>query len=324
MTNKRRRFWIFGILLASALVVAAGCGDGNGHGKKWGRGPVVVDRKHSGGYPIQVVCTTGMVADLVRHVGGDRAKVEALMGADVDPHTYRAATGDVAKLNEADLIFYSGLHLEGKMTDIFERLARRKPTFPVAEYLEEADLRIQDGVADPHVWFDVSLWSRCAGVVCDVLEQYDPDHAAEYRARAETYRKELAQLHAYARGRIATIPKARRVLITSHDAFYYFGRAYDLEVRGIQGISTDAEAGVKDINDLVEFITSRNVKAVFVESSVNKRNMESLREGCRARGHQVAVGGELFSDAMGAEGTPEGTYVGMVRHNVETIVGALK
>jgi manganese/zinc/iron transport system substrate-binding protein len=314
---------LFGLCLATAVVLT-GCSGGDGNGKKWTRGPVVVDRQHQGGYPIKAVCTTGMVADLVQRVGGDRVAVTALMGADVDPHTYKAATGDVARINGADVIFYSGLHLEGKMTDIFERSARKRPTFAVAEYLQESALRITGEAADPHVWFDVALWARVAEVVTQVLEKYDPTNAAEYRKRGQEYQEELTRLHAYAKEQIATIPKERRVLITSHDAFHYFGRAYDLEVRGIQGISTDAEASVKDINDLVDFIVSRKVKAVFVETSVNKRNMEALRQGCQARGHEVAIGGELFSDAMGPAGTATGNYVGMVRHNVDTIVGALK
>jgi manganese/zinc/iron transport system substrate-binding protein len=274
---------------------------------------------------IKVVCTTGMVADLVRNIGAERVQVTQLMGEGVDPHRYKASLGDVNKLNGADLVFYSGLHLEGKMADIFERTATRRPTVAVAESIDPKD-RLQDEqrATDPHVWFDVSLWSQAAGSVRDALMKFDPPNASAYKARADAYQAELAKLHEYAKTQLASIPKERRVLVTAHDAFQYFGRAYDIEVRGIQGISTETEAGLKDINDLVDFIVRRKVKAVFVETSVNERNMRALQEGCQAKGHQVVIGGELFSDAMGKDGTPEGTYAGMVRHNVDTIVKALK
>jgi manganese/zinc/iron transport system substrate-binding protein len=293
---------------------------GDGH-----PGAIVVEKPYSGGYPIDVVCTTGMVADLARHVGGDRVKVTQLMGEGVDPHLYKASPGDVNRLGRADLIFYSGLHLEGKMADVFVRMARRKPTFAVTEYIAEGRiLDSPDGAYDPHLWFDVSLWREAAGVVRDVLKTFDPKHAAEYQRRADTYQVELDKLHEYAKKQLASIPKERRVLVTAHDAFRYFGRAYDVEVKGIQGISTESEAGVREVNALVDFLVRRKVKAVFVESSVSDRNVQALLEGCRAKGHTVVVGGELFSDAMGKEGTPRGTYVGMVQHNVDTIVKALK
>ena len=199
------------------------------------------------------------------------------------------------------------------------------PCVGVADRLDPKDvLHTQEKIPDPHVWFDVALWSRCAGAVRDVLSEFDPTHAEDYRTQAAAYQAELAKLDAEARDRIGAIAKERRVLVTSHDAFRYFGRAYHIEVKGIQGISTEAEASVKDINDLVRFIIDRKVKAVFVETSVNQRTMQALLEGCRAGGHEVVLGGELFSDAMGKAGTPEGTYVGMVRHNVETIVKALR
>lgn len=281
---------------------------------------------HKGAMPIKVVCTTGMVGDVVRNIGGAFVQVEQLMGEDVDPHLYKVTSTDVAKLNDADVIVYSGLHLEGKMTDTLETLARKKPAFPVTEYLpSKSILRDENQHPDPHVWFDVSLWSEVAGVVGDALALYDPTNAASYQKRTEDYRAELAKLHEESKAKIASIePKQKRVMITSHDAFRYFGRAYDIEVKGIQGISTDQEASLRDINQLVDFMVARKVKAVFVETSVNQRNMKSLQEGCKARGHEVGLGGELFSDAMGKEGTPEGTYIGMIRHNVDTIVKALK
>ncbi len=283
------------------------------------------ERTFAGSYPIKVVCTTGMVADLVRNVGGERVQVTQLMGPGVDPHLYKASTGDVSTLTSADIVFYSGLHLEGKMGDVLLRMARNKPTFAVTEAVDEnLVLETEDGAFDPHLWFDVSLWRKSLDVVRDALVKFDPKHAAEYQTRATEYGQQLDALHAEAKAALADIPRERRVLITAHDAFRYFGRAYEVEVRGIQGISTDSEAGVKEINNLVDFIVKNKIKAVFVETSVSDRNMKALVEGCRAQEHEVVIGGELFSDAMGKPGTPEGTYLGMVRHNVQTIAGALK
>lgn len=300
--------WFLGLALAAPFVVGCNRDASSGNQKA-----------------ISAVCTTGMVADLVRNVGGDRVAVTQLMGEDVDPHLFKASTGDVSKLNNADIIFYSGLHLEGKMGEVLDRLGKRKPTVGVADRLNVKEvLKDEEGARDPHVWFDVSLWSQAAAVVRDALKEFDPAHAADYQKRAEAYQMELAKLHEYAKTQIASIPKERRVLVTAHDAFQYFGRAYDIEVKGIQGISTEAEASVRDINELVDFIAKRKVKAVFAETSVNERNLRSLVEGCAARGHKVVLGGQLYSDAMGPEGTAEGTYVGMVRHNVDTIVRALK
>jgi len=294
------------------------------HGRPHGGSPIV-SQTYQGTEPVRVVATTGMVADLARRVGGNRVQVTSLMGAGVDPHTYKAVPGDVTLLNGADLIFYSGLHLEGKMADVFVRLARNKPTFAVTEYVPESMvLESSDGAFDPHLWFDVKLWSEAAGVVRDVLKAFDPPHAETYQKNADAYQAELTKLDVESREQLATVPKSQRVLVTSHDAFRYFGRAYDVEVRGIQGISTDSEAGVREVNELVDYIVSRKVKSVFVESSVSERNMKALVEGCAARGHAVRIGGTLFSDAMGAEGTPEATYVGMVKHNVDTIVKALR
>src|SRR5215208_5261616 len=315
------------VIVALALAVV-GCDGGKsksaGDGHAHGTAPTV-EKTYAGNYPINVVCTTGMVADLVRNIGGDKVKVTQIMGEGVDPHLYKASPGDVNLLGGADAIFYSGLHLEGKMSDVFVRMARKKPTFAVTEYIPaDRVLENAEGGFDPHLWFDVSLWRESAGVVRDALKAFDPKHAAEYQTRSDAYQAELARLHDYARTQLATVPKERRVLVTAPDAFRYFGRAYDVEVRGIQGISTESEAGVKEVNGLVNFLVERKIKAVFVESSVSDKNVRALLEGCKARGHTVVIGGELFSDAMGKEGTPEGTYVGMVRHNVDTIVKALK
>ncbi len=294
--------------------------DGHKHG-----GPIAVEKVFAGKYPINIVCTTGMVADLARNIGGDKVKVKQLMGAGVDPHLYKASPGDVNLLSGADAIFYSGLHLEGKMADLFVRMARKKPTFAVTEYIPEGSvLDNKEAAFDPHLWFDVSLWREAGGVVRDALKAYDPSNAGVYQSRAEAYQAELAKLHEYAKVQIGTIPKQQRVMVTAHDAFRYFGRSYDIEVKAIQGISTESEAGVKEVNGLVDFLVERKIKAVFVESSVSDKNVKALLEGCKARGHTVVIGGELFSDAMGKEGTPEGTYIGMVRYNVDTVVKALK
>ena len=326
MTRPRISLLVFG--LALGLIGCDGKGKQTGPGGHEGHphgGAPTVEKTYAGNYPINIVCTTGMVADLVRQVGGDKVKVTQIMGEGVDPHLYKASPGDVNLLSGADAIFYSGLHLEGKMADVFVRMARKKPTFAVTEYIpEDRVLENAEGGFDPHLWFDVSLWREAAGVVRDALKAFDPKHADEYQGRADAYQAELAKLHDYARSQLATIPKERRVMVTAHDAFRYFGRAYDVEVKGIQGISTESEAGVKEVNALVNFLVERKIKAVFVESSVSDKNVRALLEGCKARGHAVVIGGELFSDAMGKDGTPEGTYVGMVRHNVDTIVKALK
>ncbi|MBX9679757.1 MAG: zinc ABC transporter substrate-binding protein [Gemmataceae bacterium] len=316
-----RNIW-YGVFF---LLAAVGCNDpaSKQHGGP-AEGAFDFPRTHEDGQPVNVVATTGMVADLVRNVGGDRVKVTQLFGAGVDPHLYKATSRDTGLLSKADLIVYSGHHLEGKMTELFEHLARKVPTVSVTDRLPVAELlRDEHGVVDPHVWFDVSLWSRGADVVRDALIEYNPSHADAYRNRAKAFRAKLDALDAETTTRMKAIDEKQRVLVTSHDAFRYFGRRYGIEVKGIQGITTEAEASVRDLQDLAAFLASRKIPAVFVESSVNPRNIEALREGCKANGHDVAVGGELFSDAMGAEGTPEGTYEGMIRKNVDTIANAL-
>lgn len=309
--------WLRMTGIALGLALCGGCGPNSA-----GTGLVAV--QYHGPYPIKVVCTTGMVADIVRHVGGPHVEVSFLING--DPHLFESSLSDQSALNRADIDFYSGMGLEGKMADTLSRLAARRPTFAVTNGLpDDRKLSAAHGHVDPHVWFDVALWSLAVQYVGDVMVQFDPPHADDYRRNTAAYREELAQLHAECKQRLAAIPRPQRVLVTAHDAFEYFGKAYDIEVKAIQGISTESEAGVKEINALVDFIVERKIKAVFVESTVSPRNIEALREGCRARGHEVAQGGELFSDAMSDKpGTPEATYAGMVRHNVETIVKALK
>jgi manganese/zinc/iron transport system substrate-binding protein len=265
-----------------------------------------------------------MVADLARRVGGDRIDVVVLMGPGVDPHLYKATPGDVRALESADIVFSSGLHLEGKLGELLEKLGERKPVVAVTSVLEHEKLMSdKSGAHDPHVWFDVSLWAQALAPVRDTLTRHDPAHATAYGSRTEESHRAFTALHDQVREIIATIPKEQRVLVTAHDAFGYFGRAYDVEVLAVQGMSTESEASLKDVNDLVATLVDRRIPAIFVESSVSPKNIQALVEGAAARGHSVRIGGELYSDAMGASGTPEGTYEGMVLHNARTITRAL-
>ena len=299
-------------LLAAASI--AGCGTVGTTGDAQGK--------------VQITTTIGQLTDMVERIGGEHVEVSGIMPSGVDPHLYKATQGDIKKFEQADIIFYNGLHLEGKMTEVFEEMAEQKPTIPVAEAIDPAMLIpvSADGSQgyDPHIWFDVKLWMQAAETVRDELAELDSAHASSYEANAEAYLKELEALDAYAREQIAAIPERQRVLVTAHDAFGYFGRAYGIEVRGLQGISTAAEAGSKDVTDLRDELIERGIKAVFVESSVSSRAITAVIEGAKTLGHDIREGGMLYSDAMGEAGTEEGTYVGMVRHNVDTIVAALK
>lgn len=275
---------------------------------------------------IRVVATTGQVAEAVRNVGGQRVTVQALMGPGVDPHLYKASAGDVLKIQNADVVMYSGLALEGRMIDIFERLGRTKPTYGIADAIPAERLRRPpefQGAYDPHVWFDPTLWSYAVDEAARRLSELDPLNAATYTTNAARYRAELASLDQYIRQRIASIPEASRVLITAHDAFGYFGAQYGVEVRGLQGISTASEAGAADVQGLARFIAERKIPAMFVETSVPQATIEAVLEAVQARGKQVVIGGQLYSDALGEAGTPEGTYIGMFRYNVDTIAKGL-
>ena len=276
---------------------------------------------------IKIVTTTGMIQDAVKNIAGNRADVIALMGPGVDPHLYKATHGDLEKLSDADVIIYNGLHLEGKMGEVFSKVGRIKPVVPVGEEIPENMLRKVpgfQGAYDPHIWFDVKLWQHAVRNASVFLQEYDSVHRDEYKQRGERYLAKLDSLDKAVRASIGEIPQSQRVLITAHDAFGYFGDAYGVEVRGLQGISTMSEFGLRDVTDLVDFIISRKVKAIFVETSVSKRSIEAVMEGCREKGWNVKIGGSLFSDAMGAAGTPQGNYIGMVSANVKTIVDALK
>ncbi len=293
-----------------------------------GCGPANRSDGEAGG-AINVVATTSMLADLVRQIGGEHVRVTGLMGPGVDPHLYKASAGDVTRMSNADVLFYNGLHLEGKMTDVFQQMERRNiPTVAVAEESVPEDELLESpafqGNYDPHIWFDVSLWIRAAETVKNVLAEMDPEHEADYKANFNAYRDELLSLDEYVRRRIDELPEDRRVLITSHDAFGYFGRAYGFEVRGLQGISTAAEAGTSDVQRLVDFVVERRIPALFVESSVSPKGIEAVREAVRSRGFDVAIGGTLYGDALGDPRSPTGTYTGMIRHNVDTIVASLQ
>jgi manganese/zinc/iron transport system substrate-binding protein len=276
---------------------------------------------------IQVTTTIGMIADIVKNVGGDHVEVSGLMGPGVDPHLYKASQGDIAKLENADIIFYNGLNLEGKMNDIFVKMARNTPTYAVTENIDKKHL-LDDPAnpdhVDPHLWFNVELWMSAVEVVRDALIEQDPGNKEDYNENANVYLQQLEDLHEYVKAQVEKVPAESRVLVTAHDAFGYFGEAYGFEVLGLQGLSTDSEYGLKDIKHLVDVIESRNIKAVFIETSISDESIKALVQGAKKRNHEVTIGGELFSDAMGEEGTEEGTYIGMVKHNVDTIVNALK
>ena len=276
---------------------------------------------------LTIVATTGMVADITRQVAGDHATVTSLMGEGIDPHLYKPTAADAKAIVSADMVFYSGLMLEGRMTDTFFKAARLgKVVFPVTELIEETFLLEPPefkGHWDPHVWMDVSAWSQAVQAVATALCQEDPENCEDYKRNATVYRAKLDALHEYAIRSIASIPADKRVLITAHDAFNYFGRVYGINVVGIQGLSTESEAGIEDINRLVNMLVDNEISAVFVESSVSDRNVNALIEGAKAKDHEVHIGGRLFSDAMGQPGTYTGTYIGMLDHNITTMTRAL-
>jgi manganese/zinc/iron transport system substrate-binding protein len=275
---------------------------------------------------LQVVATTGIIGDVAARIGGESVAVTSLMGPGVDPHLYKARAGDVRRLARADLVLYHGLHLEAAMGEVLSELGKRQATVAVTEWIDRSLLLSPAeyrGSYDPHVWFDVRLWMSATRRIAAALAEADPANAGEYARREAAYLAELEALDAEVRARVAELPPERRVLITAHDAFGYFGRAYGFEVLGLQGISTASEAGTADVQRLGMEIARRRIPAIFVETSIPRRTIEAVQAAVGARRFRVEIGGELFSDALGDAGTPEGTYVGMVRHNVETIVRAL-
>jgi manganese/zinc/iron transport system substrate-binding protein len=307
------KIWFPLLMTLPLALLAGGCGEET--------------TQAAGKGPIHVVATTSIIGETAARIAGAHARIESLMGPGIDPHLYKASESDVRRLSEADLILYNGLHLEGKMGDIMTRLARSRPVVAVTEEIPQDLLREPPefaGQYDPHVWFDVSMWKRTLGPIARELSALDPEHAAEFEANAAAYGKELDDLDAWIKQRIETIPPAGRVLVTAHDAFGYFGRRYGMEVVAIQGISTLSEAGLHDVDRVAQLVVDRKVKAIFIESSVPRRSIEAVQAAVRSRGHDPAIGGQLFSDSLGAASGPAGTYPGMVRANVDTIVNALK
>lgn len=275
-----------------------------------------------------VVTTTSMITDLVKNIAGDEVNIQGLMGSGVDPHLYKASEGDVSKLANADLIFYNGLHLEGKLVEVFEKMHSQKTkTIAVSDVLDKNTLIGSDYFAsnyDPHIWFNISYWEQVTAFVVSKLSEAIPEQKSTFEANGKDYLKQLNTLKTKIESTIATLPKENRILVTAHDAFNYFGKAFEFEVVGLQGLSTATEAGVQDVQKLAAFIIEKNVKAIFVESSVPKRTIEALQAAVKSKDHEVTIGGTLYSDALGDAGTIEGTYIGMFEYNVNTIVNALK
>ncbi len=300
------------ILLVLALILLAGCGP---------------NQAASGG-KLTAVATTAQVADIVRNVGGDRVEVTALMGPGTDPHLYKATARDVERLSSADMVFYNGLELEGRMSEIFASMTGSgKTAVAVAEAIPKDQLRQPaqfEGKFDPHVWFDITMWIHCVDAVEEALIKADPEGAETFKQNAEAYRESLTALDKEVREMIADVPDGQRVLVTAHDAFGYFGHEYGFELEAIQGTSTVSEASVSQIRKLADLIAQRKIRSIFVETSVPQNTIEALQEAVKSRGWQVQIGGQLYSDAMGDDGTDEGTYIGMFRYNVRTIVEALK
>ncbi len=275
---------------------------------------------------INIVATIGMIADITQIVGAGNVKVIGLMGPGIDPHLYKASAGDVSRLSNADIIFYNGLHLEAKLSEVLNQMSGNIKTVAVTNGIDRALLLTPpefEGAYDPHIWFDVTLWKQAVEIVRDTLLDADADNSEAYRRNAQDYLNKLDGLDNYVKTQAARVPPDKRVLVTAHDAFNYFGRAYGFEVRGLQGISTATEAGTADVQELAEFMAQSRIPAMFVETSVSSRNIEAVQAAVRSRGFDVKIGGQLFSDAMGDPGTPEGTYIGMVRHNIDTIVQSL-
>ncbi len=275
---------------------------------------------------VRVVATIGMITDVVKNVGGEDVEVVGMMGPGVDPHLYKPSAKDIQRLNSAQIIFYNGLHLEAKLGDVLAKMSGDTKSVAVTDGIDKTHLLSPpefDRQYDPHLWFDVTLWMKVVEKVRDTLIEVDIDNEGTYQDNAERYLTKLTELHQYVKTQAERVPPEQRVLVTAHDAFNYFGQAYGFEVRGLQGISTVSEAAISDVRELATFIAERQIPAIFVESSVPSRSLEAVKAAVKSKGFDVQIGGELFSDAMGNEGTPEGTYIGMVKHNIDTIVKAL-
>jgi len=294
-----------------AIIILASCND---------------EKKNANG-KLNIVTTTTMITDLVKNIGGDSVNLQGLMGSGVDPHLYKASEGDVSKLTNADVVFYSGLHLEGKLVDVFEKMGRKTNTIALAEVLDKNKLIGSEYFAsnfDPHIWFNIQYWKQLTNSLTEELSKLDPNNTSYFEANKTAYLKKLDILENDIKKTIATLPEEKRVLVTAHDAFNYFGEAYGFEVVGLQGLSTATEAGVQDVQNLAKLIIDKKVQAIFVETSVPKRTIEALQQAVLSKGFQVEIGGTLYSDALGNAGTEEGTYLGMFRYNVKTIVEGLE
>ncbi|MTI29530.1 metal ABC transporter solute-binding protein, Zn/Mn family, partial [Xanthovirga aplysinae] len=310
MNQRNPSYYLFLTTLLIPILFLSSCGNE----KK--------EKTKSEGKKITVVTTTGIIADAVKNIAGDSVDITALMGPGVDPHLYKATQGDLKRLTDADVVIYNGLHLEGKMSEILKKFNRLKPVIAVADGLDSTQIRTApefQNAHDPHIWFNVATWTNGVNFISQQLQELDPKNAEFFQKNTEKYISQLTGLDQFVRERISQIPQQQRILITAHDAFGYFGEAYQIEVRGLQGLSTLSEFGLKDISDLVDLIVERNIKAVFVETSVSQRAIKAVVDGCQKRGQNVIIGGTLYSDALGEENTPEGTYIGMVKSNVQTI-----
>lgn len=306
---------MLGAVMLSLVLVLSGCASGE---------PQTNQASGDPAEKIQIVTTIGQIAEPITVIGGDRVEVQSLMGPGVDPHLYNATQGDIQKLQGSDVVFYSGLHLEGNMTEIFEQIGKNKPVLAIADAIPRDQLLEDEGKAiDPHVWFDIDLWKLALDSAVEELKAFSPDDAEYFEQNKRDYFAKLDELKAEAKDKIRQIPEAQRVIVTAHDAFGYFGRMHGMEVVGLQGLSTEDEIGLSDINGTIDTLLEHNIPAVFIESSINPASINAVIEGAAKKGLNVKLGGELFSDAMGEAGTTEGTYIGMYRHNVETIYHAL-
>lgn len=313
LTKRLERMALVMLLLAILVATNTACANGG-------------ERTEEGGQPgkIRIVTTIAQIAEPLAVIGGDKVEVDSLMGPGVDPHLYTATQGDIKKLQSGDIVFYSGLHLEANMVKVFEQIGKERPVLAIGETLpKERLLKDPKGATDPHIWFDIDLWQQALGAATEELKKYSQADAAYFEANKTAYFKQLDELKAEALEKLGRIPEERRVLVTAHDAFGYFGRLLGLQVVGLQGLSTEDEIGLSDIENTIDLLVDRGIPAVFVESSINPASIEAVIEGAKKRGHDVRLGGQLYSDAMGAGGTPEGTYLGMYKHNVDTIGEAL-
>jgi manganese/zinc/iron transport system substrate-binding protein len=313
-------------LLVLGLAASIGC---NSSSDQSHASTASSDHKFTGELPLKILCTTGQIADAVKQIAGEHAEVTALMGPGVDPHLYRAVPADVAQLKSADIVFYNGLHLEGRIVDTLEQLGKKKPVVAVAARLEEQkDARLRtppefEGLHDPHVWHDALLWADCTDYAAERLAAFDPDRSTDYTANAKAYRNKLESLDQWCRDEIATIPEERRVLVTAHDAFGYFSNQYGIKAIGLKGISTEDEVDFQHMDEVITLLVERKIPAVFVESSTAPRIIEALIEPCQKQGHDLIIGGELYADALGSADSGADTYEGMIRANVQTIVAGL-